>query len=713
MRALAVAWCVGGLSVTLLAMGLNARPPGGQDASPAMLAGSDPPPNGVWVDSLDLTNAPLRRPRRFGRGQTTPPLPLTFKLADTTYAHAVPLLSDGDLTIDLDGGATRFVSMIGIDDAPPPALPPGRGGAPPPVVQGPPPGTVIFGVWIDGTKVFDSGVMHSPDAPRPISIDLTGAKRLVLAVADANDGTAGDNADWAGAAIIMKPGGQAPHVAAREAEPEPQIASIHSSAPQLNYPRITGATPGRPFLFRIPASGDAPLKFAAKHLPDGLTLDSNTGIITGTLKDAGSTVVDVTVRNAKGTATGQITIVGGDHKLALTPPLGWNSWNAWGPLVDDAKVRAAADAIDRSGLAGEGYTYVNIDDAWEAGWRTGPNGRNDGHAGRDPNGEITTNEKFPDMRALTDYIHSKGLKAGIYSGPGPTTCQGLMASYQHEAQDARTWATWGFDYIKYDWCSYDQIEPLKSRAPLDALQKPYRLMRGVLDSLDRDFVFSLCQYGWGNVWEWGAQVGGNLWRVTGDITDTWPSMSSIGFQQTGHEQYAGPGHWNDTDMLVVGNLGWGRQEGTRPTNLTPNEQMTHISLWALQAAPLIIGADLSKADQWTIDLLGNRDVLAISQDPLGKAAHRVSSDGWTEIWARPLSDGSVAVGLFNRSPETAQMTVQFADIGINTQTTPIDFVWTHSSRLGGREYTATVPRHGVVLMRLGERVTQPQGGQGG
>ncbi|MGH9411914.1 MAG: NPCBM/NEW2 domain-containing protein, partial [Vicinamibacterales bacterium] len=651
---------------------------GMQDVSAAALAAENPPPNGVWVDSLDLSTAPIRRPRRFGRGQTTPPPPLTFKLGDTVYPHAVPLLSDGDLTIDLAGGATRFVSMVGIDDAPPPAPPAGRanGRATPPMPPPPPQGSVIFGVWLDGKKAFDSGIIRVGDAPKPVSIDVSGAKQLVLAVADANDGTAGDLADWAGAAIITKPGAQQPRIAAREPEPAPQIASIHSSEPQLNYPRITGATPGRPFLFRIPASGDDPLTFSAEHLPSGLTLDPNTGVITGALKEPGRTNVQVTVRNAKGMSNAVITIVGGEHQLALTPPLGWNSWNAWGPLVDDAKVRAAADALVSSGLADEGYTYVNIDDAWEGGWRKGPNGRNDGQAGRDANGEIVTNEKFPDMHALTDYIHSKGLKAGIYSGPGPTTCQGLMASYQHEAQDARTWAKWGFDYLKYDWCSYSQIEPLASRAPLDALQKPYRLMRGVLDSLDRDFVFSLCQYGWGNVWEWGADVGGNLWRVTGDITDTWPSTSSIGFQQTGHEQYAGPGHWNDTDMLVVGNLGWGRQDGTRPTNLTPNEQMTHISLWALQAAPLIIGADLSKADQWTIDLLGNREVLAISQDPLGKAAHRISTDGWTEVWARPLSDGSVAVGLFNRSPEAAQMSVKFADVSVESQRPPIEFVWT-------------------------------------
>jgi alpha-galactosidase len=670
-----------------------------QDA--ASLSKQDPPPNGVWLDTLDLSKAAIRRGRG-QRGQTTPPPPVTYKLGGVDYPHAVPLQSDGDLTVDLGGAAERFVSLVGIDDAVP--GPPGRAGAP---VQPAPQGSVIFGVWVDGKKVFDSGVMHRGDAPKPVSVDLAGVKRLVLAVADANDGTAGDNADWAGAAIITKSGGQQPRVMEPEREAPPTIASSHSSAPQLNSPRITGATPGRPFLFRIPASGDGPLKFAVKNLPAGLTLNADTGVITGSLQKAGQSIVDVTVTGPKGKAQGQITIVGGEHKLALTPPLGWNSWNVWGGNVTADHVRTAADAMIKTGLAAQGYTYINIDDAWEAGWHKGPNGTNDVNAGRDANGEILTNEKFPDMKGLVDYIHSKGLKAGIYSGPGLTTCQRLAASYQHEEQDAHTWAKWGFDYLKYDWCGYPV--PANANSPLDLLQKPYILMRGVLDKVDRDVVFSLCQYGWGKVWEWGAQVGGNLWRVTGDITDTWVSMSSIGFQQTGHEKFAGPGHWNDTDMLVVGHLGWGRINPPRPTNLTPNEQLVHISLWALQAAPMLIGADMSQMDQWTIDLLGNREVLAINQDPMGKAAGRISSDGWTEIWARPLSDGTVAVGLFNRSPEPAQMTVKFADVGVTQAAPPIRLVWTHQD-LGagagsGKEYTTTVPRHGVVLIKVGKPKT--------
>jgi alpha-galactosidase len=642
-----------------------------QQGSTNALQGNDPPSNGVWLDSLDLTKAPLRRPRG-GRGQAAPAPPLTFVLGGVTYAHAVPLQSDGDLEIDLGGAAARFMAMVGIDDS----------------VKAPQ-GSVIFGVWVDGKKVEDTGVVRGGDAPKMLSIDLTGAKRLVLATIDANDGTQGDSAEWAGAVITMVPGRQEkPRVLPPEAGVPPPIASSRSPVPQLNYPRITGATPGRPFLFRIPAGGDGPLTFSAPNLPAGVQLDPKTGIISGSLKGAGRTVVHVTVSGPKGKTTGDITIVAGPDALALTPPLGWNSWNVWAAKVDDAKVRAAADAIVSTGLASQGYTYVNIDDAWEG--------------ARNADGEITSNDKFPDMNALTDYVHSKGLKIGLYSSPGPRTCQQKYAgSWQHEEQDAKTWSRWGFDYIKYDWCSYTEIQP--DRTNLEGLKKPYQVMRAALDTLDRDFVFSMCQYGMGNVWEWGDEVGGNLWRVTGDITDTWPSMSSIGFQQTGHEKYAGPGHWNDTDMLVVGMVGWGRGESPRPTQLTPDEQITHISLWALQAAPMLIGADLSQADTFTIDLLGNREVLGVDQDVLGKAARRIASDGWTQVWARPLEDGTMAVGLFNRGPVPVSMSVKLSDLEL-TGSQPVRLLWTQKDAPAVTDaYTATVPRHGAVLVKIGKR----------
>ena len=643
---------------------------------PDQLRGSAPPANGVWIDSLDLAKTLGTRPPRpgqpalappRGRAGSPPPAPIPMRLGGSVYAHGLGVAALGELWIALDGKATRFVSMAGIDDA----RQTGRG-------------SVTFEVWVDGARRFDSGILRSGDAPVPVAVDLTDAKQMVLYVGDGGDGGTDDVADWGGAAIVMADAAARPVAISPPADPTPVIASSRDAEPRINNPRVTGATPGRPFLFRIPASGDGPLTFAARNLPAGLTLDPRTGIITGSLKSAGRTAVSVTVTGPRGKTTGDITIVGGEHALALTPPLGWNSWNVWAARVDDAKVRAAADALVISGLAAQGYTYVNIDDAWE-----GP---------RDANGEITSNEKFPDMKSLADYVHSKGLKIGIYSSPGPRTCQQRYAgSWEHEAQDAKTWAKWGFDYIKYDWCSYSDIEP--NRDSLPGLQKPYNVMRAALDQLDRDFVLSLCQYGWGHVWTWGADVGGNLWRVTGDITDTWASMSGIGFAQTGHEQYAGPGHWNDTDMLVVGKVGWGAP--LRDSKLTPNEQLTHISLWALQAAPLIIGADLSQIDEFTTNLLGNPEVLAINQDTLGKAAGRTTQNGRTEVWARKLSDGRVAVGLFNRDLVAQTVTVKWSELGL-AGAQPVRDLWQRKD-LGVKrdELSATVPRHGVLLVAIG------------
>jgi alpha-galactosidase len=638
-------------------------------------SGATPPPNGFWIDSLDLSRVIGSRPARAGRAAifvrpqpgAAQPAPPPITLDGTIYEHGLGTTSHGELWVDLGGKGKRFVSTVGIDDG----RKTGRG-------------SVSFEVWLDGVKRFESGVIRAGQPARPAVVDLTGARTMILYVDDAGDGTADDVADWAGAAIITEAGAARPVAISPPTDSLPLLARSGSAEPRLNSPRITGATPGRPFLFKIPASGAGPLRFTARNLPAGLTLDGSSGVITGRLREAGRTSVDVTVVGPKGKATGVITIVGEEHALALTPPMGWNSWNVWGGTVDDAKVRAATDALVASGLAAQGYTYVNIDDAWE-----GP---------RDENGEITSNAKFPDMKALTDYVHAKGLKIGIYSSPGPRTCQQRYAgSYQHEAQDARTWARWGFDYIKYDWCSYSEVEP--NRDSLPGLQRPYRELRTILDNLDRDFVYSLCQYGWGQVWTWGQEVGGDLWRVTGDITDSWASMSTIGFAQTGHEQYAGPGHWNDTDMLVVGKVGWGRE--LRDSRLTPNEQLTHITLWALQAAPLLIGADLTQLDEFTTNLLGNAEVLAVNQDPLGKAAGRTLRNGRTEVWARSLSDGTMAVGLFNRDLVAQTVSVRWSELGLRGDQRVRD-LWRQRD-LGPRRdsLSVIVPRHGVMLVKIG------------
>jgi alpha-galactosidase len=420
--------------------------------------------------------------------------------------------------------------------------------------------------------------------------------------------------------------------------------------------------------------------YAADALPTGLTLDSQSGQITGVLKEKGTFQVTLHAQNSLGQAQRSLKIVCGDT-IALTPPLGWNSWNCFACDVNEGNVRAAADAMVSSGLIQHGWTYINIDDCWEA--------------GRDASGKILSNKKFPDMKALTDYVHSKGLKIGLYSSPGPKTCASHEGSYKHEEQDALQYGEWGFDYLKYDWCSYGQLKPNPTHAELLA---PYQLMRDGLNKAPRDIVYSLCQYGMGNVWEWGAQVGGNCWRTTGDITDTWTSMAGIGFGQAGHEKFVGPGHWNDPDMLVVGFVGWSAR--VRPTKLTPNEQYTHISLWCLLCSPLLIGCDMTKLDAFTLNLLTNDEVLEVNQDPLGRQAGRVAQKNGLEVWAKDMEDGSKVVGLFNRGEDEAPATALWSELGLSGKQTVRD-LWQQKD-LGAfdGQFQAQVPRHGVVLLRL-------------
>lgn len=457
----------------------------------------------------------------------------------------------------------------------------------------------------------------------------------------------------------------------------PEIASTRPrDEPAIHGPRAIGTTPARPFLFLVPATGKAPIEFRADGLPAGLSIDSKTGVISGSVKSPGETSVTLIAKNALGESKRQIKIIAGEHKLAQTPPMGWNSWNVWGTSVDAAKIRAAADALVSSGLAAHGYSFINIDDAWEG--------------TRDEEGNIRPNEKFGDMKALADYVHSKGLKLGIYSSPGPKTCAGYEGSFQHESQDARTWANWGIDYLKYDWCSCTS----KDRVA------PYATMREALNKIDRDIVYSFCQYGMADVWTWGADTGANLWRTTGDITDTWRSMDKIGFSQSKLAPFAGPGHWNDPDMLVVGQLGWGAR--VRPTRLKPIEQQTHITLWSMLGAPLLIGCDLTKIDDFTRDLLCNDEVLDVNQDPLGKVAQRIAQDGEIEIWSRPLFDGTTAVAIFNRGTDDGKWALKWSDLGL-VGSQPIRDLWKHKD-LGQSDgnFAGTIGAHGSIMLKIGK-----------
>ncbi len=465
-----------------------------------------------------------------------------------------------------------------------------------------------------------------------------------------------------------------------------------SPEPGIHGPAVFGVRPGHPFFYRIPATGNRPMTFFVHGLPGGLLLDTTTGQITGSISTRGDYKVVFKATNALGSAMKDFDIVVGD-RIALTPPLGWNSWNCFASAVDQEKVRSAADAMVSSGLANHGWTYINIDDCWMV--RPGSSDPQTMGIPRNTSGRINPNAKFPNMPGLSEYIHNKGLKLGIYSSPGPLTCAGYTGSYQHENDDARQYAEWGVDYLKYDWCSYGDINRDTSRA---GYELPYKIMRRALDSVNRDIVFSLCQYGMKQVWEWGDSVGGNCWRTTGDITDTWQSMSSIGFGQNGHERFAGPGRWNDPDMLVVGWVGWGPQ--LHPTRLTPEEQITHITLWSLLSAPMLIGCDMTRLDAFTYGLLSNDEVLDVDQDALGVQGRRIAKQGDAEVWVKPLSDGSMAIGLFNRGSQKTTITVDWKELGITGMHRVRD-LWRQKD-LGdfSEAYTTPVGRHGAALLRV-------------
>jgi alpha-galactosidase len=463
-----------------------------------------------------------------------------------------------------------------------------------------------------------------------------------------------------------------------------------SANPRINGARVFGVRPNAPVQYTIAATGIRPLEYSAENLPKSLELDKGAGIITGTLVNEGEYTVTIKVKNSAGSAERKLVFICG-NQIALTPPMGWNSWNCFASSVSAEKVKAAADAMVQSGLINHGWTYINIDDYWET--RPGSDDSTLQGSPRDKDGFIIPNKRFPDMKALGSYIHSKGLKMGVYSSPGPLTCGGCTASFGYEEKDAQKYGEWGVDYLKYDWCSYRG-----NTSGTNDLMKPYTVMRGALNKVNRDIVFSLCQYGMGDVWEWGGKVGGNCWRTTGDIEDTWESMSGIGFNQAGHEKYAKPGNWNDPDMLVVGMVGWGPD--LHPTRLMPNEQYTHISLWCLLSAPLLIGCDMTQLDDFTLGLLTNDEVIDVSQDALGKQAGRVSVSGDLEIWAKELEDGSKAVGLFNRGEKKTEITADLKMLGFTGRCTIRD-LWRQKD-LGtfDAQYKTPVPPHGVVLVKV-------------
>jgi len=592
----------------------------------------------IWLDKLDL------RSMKQGWLEAKPCRAVTgnpLRIASEEFSRGVGTHARSVYWLDLAGKCRRFTARVGVDDA----------------AEGT--GSVVFKIYGDGRKLFDSGVVTTGMPARPVDVDLHGVKLLVLLVGEAGHGVRFGHANWVDAQFDGEP----PHPTTPPVEEPAILTPPAPPTPRLNGPRVFGCRPGHPFLYRIPCTGTRPLHFSATNLPAELKLAN--GIITGTAPAAGEYRVELHARNAHGTASAPLRIVAGD-RLALTPPMGWNDWYTHGANVTDTVMREAADALVSSGMADHGYDYCNVDDGW-------------------------TNGHFPDMKALADYIHAHGLKFGIYSSPGPKTCAGFPGSHGHEAEDARQFAAWDVDFLKYDFCTYWDVMPGKTTEDFIA---PYRLMGRLVREQPRDIVFNLCQYGMANVWEWAADIGGHCWRTTGDVgmepNAALPGFYKVALATAALAAYAGPGRWNDPDYLMLGVCG--------DAKYTPNEQYSYMSLWALMAAPLFFSGDMRQLDAFTLNVLCNAEIIAVNQDELGTQARIVRHTDEELVLAKPLADDRMAVGLFNLGEVTQPIGVTWEELDLPDATAqPLTLTLSPSD--GARESASGSP-----LPACGERV---------
>ncbi|MCD6332162.1 MAG: NPCBM/NEW2 domain-containing protein, partial [Bacteroidales bacterium] len=655
----------------------------------ALMMGACQSENTIRLDEMDITAMTTG----WGKpvmNQTVLRKPLT--VADVTYKNGVGTHAVSTFLLDLNRKGKILSGKVGVDD------------------EATDKASVEFMLLGDRKILWESGTIHRGDSAASFNVSLRGIQQLGLLVTDAGDGINYDHADWLDVQLTFR--GLPPSASVRVAEEPYLLTPPAPPTPRINGPKVYGIRPGSPFLYRIPCTGERPVHFEADNLPEGLSLQTETGIITGSVTQRGTYLATLKAKNSRGSTQREFRIVVGDT-LMLTPSMGWNSWYIHYNRVSDSIMRNAADQMIATGMADYGYQYVNIDDCWMV--KANSDDPVIGGAMRDKTGRLLTNKRFPDMAKMTDYIHSKGLKAGIYISPGPTTCAGYAGSYQHEAQDARTFAEWGFDFLKYDWCSYGRIAPDRSRKSLMA---PYKLMWSELQKQNRDIVLNLCQYGMGKVWEWGGQVG-NSWRTTGDLGlssgSSMPGFYYIGRSNADHWPYARPGNWNDPDYILIGWVGSAHimGEGVK-TTLTPSEQYFYMSMWSLMASPLIFSGDMGKLDDFTLNVLCNNEVIDINQDPLGKQARIIREENDEMVMVKDLEDGSLAVGLFHvttnpddpsgyfnwgEDQNLVTLTVTAEELGFSDRIMHLRDVWRQKD-LGAftGSYSVQVPYHGVQLL---------------
>jgi alpha-galactosidase len=651
----------------------------------------------IAISYLKAQDAPVKRwlkdlpMNQFESGMFAPKTNTAFsgsplKIAGKVYNNGLGARATSALFFHLKGKGIRFKATVGQDDASKPGYP------------------VQFVVVGDRKVIWQSPLMRLKDKEIEIDVDIRGIQKLGLLMTDTLSGVSGAYGDWANALFLLKD----TLVAPVKYESQTYILTpAPDKKPKLNSAPIYGATPGSPFLFRLSATGSRPLQFSAKGLPAGLKLNPATGIITGSVKEKGTYLVHTFANNQFGEHHKLLRIRIGDT-ISLTPPLGWNGWNSWARDIDETKVRASLRAFVEKGLYNHPWTYINIDDCWQ-----GPRGG--------AFNSIQPNERFPNWTGLIDSVHQLGLKFGLYSTPWISSYAGytggssnekngyygdsiknnkrnyrFVGNYRFDKNDAQQWAAWGVDYMKYDW----RMETHSAA-----------LMQQELKASGRDIVYSLSNSApFEQAADWAKLS--NCFRTGGDIKDSWQSLYKSGFTVDRWAPYGGPGHWNDPDMLVIGEVSTGSP--VHPTRLTADEQYTHMSLWSLLAAPIIIGCPLERMDDFTVNLFTNDEVLEINQDVLGKSARLLQNKDGYQVWAKPMEDGSWSVGLFNTGNfgETPVSYFIWGDekskeVELNFQLLGklgmyrIRDVWRHKD-LGvfQGKFTTTVPNHGVALLRL-------------
>lgn len=638
----------------------------------------------VWLDELNVKSFSEGIP---GISTNSNASGAQMKIAGTDFARGVGVQSYSALAFFLDGNADRFSAWVGADDASAPQA------------------AMKFYVIGDKKILFASKEMKAGSQPEKINVSLSGIKRLGLLVMVDSANIWKSYGNWADAQLAMK--NDFMPVQIPNSDKKYILTPASSKSPRINSAKIYGATPGNPFSYAIAVSGLQPIKFATYNLPKGLALDPLTGIISGKVDKRGTYIVTLNASNKWGRTNKKLTIKIGDT-IALTPPIGWNGWNSWAREIDQKKVVSSANAMVSKGLRNHGWVYINIDDAWQ------------GQRGGKYNA-IQPNEKFNGFRQMIGYIHSLGLKIGLYSTPWISSYAGYpggssnfvsgiypdsirnnkrayryTGKYRFETADAKQMAEWGIDYLKYDW-----------HIDVDAAAR----MSSALKNSGRDIVYSLSNSApFANVADW--QQLANLWRTGPDIRDSWMSLYYSAFSLDKWAPFSGPGHWNDPDMLIVGNVTTGAN--MHPTRLTPDEQYAHLSLFSLLSAPLLIGCPIEQLDSFTLNLLCNDEVLEIDQDPKGIAARLVSFENDVQVWLKPMEDGSYAVGLFNidgfgKTPQSffrwgdeqpRSFEFNFSKLGLKGKWKLRD-VWRQKNiGLFDAPYKTEIPHHGVVLLRM-------------